>query len=355
MATTILIAPYIPGIEKAGSLETFCRLMDSKEGGEGKAEIAEWADRYPYNPEVRFKAAWCDNGLGIIYSVRGMDLRAKAMEDNGRVWEDSCCEFFVSDPSDGTYYNFEMNCIGTLLASKRTSRTDCVHFTPEQLALVHRFHSISRSELEIAGGDYSWKVGMFIPFSLIGVSYPESSKRLRVNFYNCGDLTAHPHFLSWTHIQSANPDFHRPEFFGTLVLGDKSATKKGARIFPSVLFMIYLAALCFACFWDFGDMESINETFLGIPKDKIIHAFLFLPFPLLTAFATFKDKGYGQCKELIFTALILIAGLAAAVFTELVQAITDYRSCDMTDFTADTVGLAVGTAILAIIMLCRRK
>ena len=32
------------------------------------------------------------------------------------------------------------------------------------------------------------------------------------------DKTAHPHYLSWSPIGTEKPDFHRPEFFGELVL-----------------------------------------------------------------------------------------------------------------------------------------
>jgi hypothetical protein len=39
---------------------------------------------------------------------------------------------------------------------------------------------------------------------------------IRANFYKCGDSTAVPHYLSWSHIATETPDFHRPEFFGEL-------------------------------------------------------------------------------------------------------------------------------------------
>jgi hypothetical protein len=46
----------------------------------------------------------------------------------------------------------------------------------------------------------------------------EAGATLRANFYKCGDELQVPHFLSWNPIGVETPDFHRPEFFGKLVL-----------------------------------------------------------------------------------------------------------------------------------------
>ena len=41
-------------------------------------------------------------------------------------------------------------------------------------------------------------------------------REIKANFYKCGDELQTPHFLSWNPIKIENPDFHRPDFFGTL-------------------------------------------------------------------------------------------------------------------------------------------
>ena len=43
-------------------------------------------------------------------------------------------------------------------------------------------------------------------------------EKLLGNFYKCGDATLLPHYLSWSQIDTEQPDFHRPEFFGELLL-----------------------------------------------------------------------------------------------------------------------------------------
>lgn len=153
-----------------------------------------------------------------MFHVRGLDLRATVMEDNGHSWEDSCCEFFVTDPYDGTYYNFELTCIGSLLAAKRTSRVNKTMLSPSLLASVKRYCSLDRKEVTIKDRIFCWTVAMLIPFELIGLDKDNLPVSLRGNFYKCGDLTEHPHFLSWNPIKTPKPDFHRPEFFGEIIL-----------------------------------------------------------------------------------------------------------------------------------------
>ena len=45
-----------------------------------------------------------------------------------------------------------------------------------------------------------------------------SGMTIRANFYKCGDKLQQPHFLSWNPISTPRPNFHVPQFFGTLEL-----------------------------------------------------------------------------------------------------------------------------------------
>ncbi len=42
--------------------------------------------------------------------------------------------------------------------------------------------------------------------------------KAKANVYKCGDNLSKPHFLSWNPIHHPTPNFHLPEFFGTLEL-----------------------------------------------------------------------------------------------------------------------------------------
>ena len=100
-------------INDFSSLE--CRM--ELQGAKSYISQVNWPSEYPYVPTVSFTIARNTTHLVILYHVRGLDLRAYALTDNEMVCHDSCCEFFVSDPYDSTYYNFEMNCIGTVKAA----------------------------------------------------------------------------------------------------------------------------------------------------------------------------------------------------------------------------------------------
>jgi len=208
--------PLIEGLEDM-TTEAFDLAMEK---GGSKAAVAEvgWPEEFPYMPDCSVRIARSRTHLAVSFHVRGLDLRALEMEDNGRSWEDSCCEFFVAHPTDGTYYNFELTCIGSLLCAKRHGRHDPSPIPPEELRRVIRHHSLPREPLDIRGGIHEWTTGMVIPMDLIGIDPGRLPASLRGNFYKCGDLTATPHFVTWNRITTEKPDFHRPEYFGELIL-----------------------------------------------------------------------------------------------------------------------------------------
>jgi hypothetical protein len=207
-----LRAKYVPDIENMPQQEILETLMAVEKNG---LECLNWGE-FPYKPEVGFHLAYSNNALAVLWEVKEDHVRAVSLEDNGPVWEDSCVEFFVSDPNGSGYFNFEMNCIGTVLAAKRTSRTDAQHFGPETMSRIRNFGSLAHQIVDCQKADQEWWRVIMIPFSVIGLEGAPAS--LNCNFYKCGDNCARKHFLSWAPIEAPAPNFHCPEFFAEVIL-----------------------------------------------------------------------------------------------------------------------------------------
>lgn len=146
---------------------------------------------------------------------------ARVTEDNGRVWTDSCVEFFIA-PDQGLYYNFETTCIGRLLLGARKSRTEAEHASPETLGGILRRTSLPGEPFAEREGDNRWHVVLAIPPRALFRHRIEdwSGVEARMNLFKCGDELSHPHFLSWQPIRTEKPDFHRPEFFAQVRFGE---------------------------------------------------------------------------------------------------------------------------------------
>lgn len=208
--------PYIEGLEKQ-DYRGFESALELK-GQKGIIDRLNWPDEFPYRPLCHISIAHSDKYIAILYHVRGLDLRAVELQDNGNIWEDSCCEFFVRRPEENIYSNFEMNCIGKILGATGEGRNNRVKRSEDQLKQIIRYSSLQKQSYDKSDEVFSWDAAMLIPFSLLGYSKEEKPETLYANFYKCGDKTSHPHFLSYFPIKCKKPDFHRPEFFGKLIL-----------------------------------------------------------------------------------------------------------------------------------------
>ena len=138
---------------------------------------------------------------------------ARFTEKGSPVCLDSALEFFVRfDPESMRYVNLETNANAALLAQCGTSRHD-------RIDVSERFdaESIRTSD----GWGVTFTLKMDVIEDLFGLSRNDfvPGYSFFANFYKCGDETAAPHFGMWNEVNSQIPDFHRPEFFGRLVIG----------------------------------------------------------------------------------------------------------------------------------------
>lgn len=192
-------------------------LMDEAGVEFQKIDSLNWSD-WPYRPEAAFRIAHTGDAILLHYVVSEEAVRAVATEDNGRVWEDSCVEFFVSPVDDGIYYNVECNCAGQLLIGGGEGRNGRSHAPRQILDGVDRWALLGRAPFDTRAGQQTWQVALRVPVSAFFMhsAVPLDGRTMRANFYKCGDLLPRPHFLSWNAIGLPRPDFHCPAFFGTL-------------------------------------------------------------------------------------------------------------------------------------------
>ena len=210
-------------IEAAGKVSAadVPSLMNSKGIPFNRISRQNWAKDYPYRPDVAFRIAHTGNSILLEYKVTEKGTMASAVEDNGKVWFDSCVEFFVSPKCNDAYYNFESNCTGHILAQYGMKGSDRSELPLERIAAISRagdYVTVEHKPLDVQQGTHTWELCLVIPAEIFkeeGIRTLDGA-RMTANFYKCGDKMEKPHFLSWNPIRSETPNFHLPEYFGVL-------------------------------------------------------------------------------------------------------------------------------------------
>ena len=209
----------IPKIDKIESFyaENVIDLLENK-GQRCIIDSINWEKQFPYHPLSSFTIAHDGKYIYIDFFVRCNYLKAENYENNSPVSQDSCVEFFVAPKGDNHYWNFEFNCIGTTNASHRTERKNPTRLTDDEISQIIRYASCGNKPFQELEGIFSWNLLVAIPLSLIGVEYNNSPIKMKGNFYKCASGCTQPHYMSWNPIYTENPDFHRQEFFGNIIL-----------------------------------------------------------------------------------------------------------------------------------------
>jgi hypothetical protein len=177
-------------------------------------DILPWKE-FPHSMEVFAQVCHDGEAVQVRLSAGEKEPLARFSGDTDMVCLDSCLEFFFSPMADGRYFNFEFNPKGALYLGFGTGR----NLSARQLVKNYReFFSVK----PFAAGGF-WGVQFAVPAGFIAAYCPgftlEKGRALTANFYKCGDETKTPHYLVWNPIDTEKPDYHRPEFFGRLVVG----------------------------------------------------------------------------------------------------------------------------------------
>lgn len=182
-----------------------------------KIDQLNW-ERFDYKPDTVFSIGFTGHEIMLRYWIEEDFFKAEKTESNQNVFEDSCVEFFIAPADDGIYYNLEINAIGTCLLGSGKSRADRIRADRRIIEPIRRISSEGNVPVPETTGKKSWNITLAIPFKVFFRHQINTLKgmRCRANFYKCGDKLARPHYLTWSPVKTEKPDFHRPEFFGSL-------------------------------------------------------------------------------------------------------------------------------------------
>lgn len=195
----------------------------------GEVEGTPWSradvatiDRFPWDTgktreTASARALYDEDALYLQYQVEDKRIVADTTSLNGPVYEDSAVEYFASpDPADRRYFNFEVNCVGTVHLGWGPDRTRREHVNPETADAIRVATSVDGPVTEPDPDDQTWWLAATLPFKALSrftgteIS-PGPGTTWKGNFQRLGGGSE---FAVWSTIEAPEPDFHRPEAFG---------------------------------------------------------------------------------------------------------------------------------------------
>ena len=182
----------------------------------GLVDKETWTEGLSKSPQTTFKLLRGPLGISVLMHTNETHLRSKHNKQNEAICQDSCMEFFFKPtPWDARYLNFEVNPGGFMHLGIGHGRFDRILI--EEDRSTFSIMSIAKE------GD--WTLKFYIPDNFIRKYYPDVEKNpngnfcsvAKGNFYKCGVYTDHPHYASWSAVETKKADFHLPDFFGKIV------------------------------------------------------------------------------------------------------------------------------------------
>lgn len=181
------------------------------------AEVAKvdfvWEDFCPSPYVTEARLVHSEEGLFALLTSNEWPLRVTHTEMGAMICEDSCLEFFlIPNTSDPRYLNFEVNPAGVMhlrIGPDRDDRTP-IEYVGSGISVVTAVEPL-----------LGWRAMIHIPYSFLEAHYGRCDREMRGNFYKCGDFTVKEHYSMWNPVLVEVPDYHRPDFFGKILLSEE--------------------------------------------------------------------------------------------------------------------------------------
>jgi hypothetical protein len=209
-------------------------LWTSSEGWDGRAwknaeplKISNYLEQSSdHRPISLVKVLHDGSSIFVFFKVADRYVRCVRTAYQSDVWNDSCVEWFARPRQDKGYFNFEINCLGTLhvhyvedptrIKGKLKKSTPVPNETGRLLEIRHSVSSAIDPEIAVP---MEWTIEMKIPLTFfepfIGPVGALSGQTWRANFNKCADQTSHPTWATWSPVSELN--FHLPQEFGEIM------------------------------------------------------------------------------------------------------------------------------------------
>jgi len=189
-------------------------------------KITNYMGKLPaFKPKVEAKMMYDNDNVYVIFRVKDRYVHSVIKEYNGNVSGDACVEFFFAPDSNfpERYFNLEINAGGTPLLFYILPPYPKAKYTkldPEDIKQIEIAHSLPKVVDPEIKDPVTWTLEYRIPLSLLekfsNVTRPAPGVIWKANFYKTASHSSNPHWITWSVVDNPKPNFHLPQFFGTL-------------------------------------------------------------------------------------------------------------------------------------------
>ncbi|MCC6579786.1 MAG: carbohydrate-binding family 9-like protein [Phycisphaeraceae bacterium] len=179
-----------------------------------------------FQPRAQARAVYDDRGLTVFFEVHDRYVRCRFTDVHGPVCQDACVEFFTQPKPDKGYFNFEVNCGGTMLLhytqvkKSRDEKHQFIALDDTWMSKVPIHCTMPKVVDPEITEPVTWRAAFFAPWELfeafVGPVRPIAGSRWTANFYKCASDNSHPHWGSWSSVGEWL-NFHQPPKFAPII------------------------------------------------------------------------------------------------------------------------------------------
>ncbi len=179
-----------------------------------------------FKPRAEAKMGYDKDNIYVIFRVKDKFVRSVVQDYNGNVSGDACVEFFFAPDAEypERYFNLEINAGGTPLMfyiAPPYPKGKFIKLEPKDFEQIEIAHSLPKLVDPEITDSITWTVEYRIPLSLLEkfsyITRPATGVVWKANFYKTASLSSNPHWITWSFVDNPKPNFHLPQFFGSLV------------------------------------------------------------------------------------------------------------------------------------------